>query len=176
MANPWSILGLRKSSEDELVWRGYANTLRQASHDTQRRRARDAFEAIELGLWGRFGDAIERDLPDPLREERAWYDGPLAHELTELDRLLADRQPIGEIAIRDHLDQLFEDPALQRADTYLRVEPVLAALLEKHLPRSEPFVLLALDRFHHVTDQALEHPAIARLLDRADELALVDAL
>lgn len=177
MANPWSILGLRKWSDGDPVWHGYAKTLRQVSNDAQRRRARDAFEAIELGLWGRFGDAIEQDVPAPPLEEESWtYDGSLAPELMALDRLLAGPQPIDEMAIRDQLERLFDEPALQRADVYLRVEPTLAALLEQHLPRSEPFVLFALDRFHHVTDQALQHPAIARLLDRADELALIEAL
>lgn len=176
MANPWSILGLRKSSDDDQLWRGYAKTLRQASDDVQRRRARDAFEAIDLGLWGRFADAIEPDLSKSVEHQvQPWaYDGPLASELDKLDRLLSAHDPIDQMAVRDQLEALFDDPAMQQSSSYLLVEPALAALFEKHLPRSEPFVLLALDRFHHLTDQARAHPALARLLDRADELSLLD--
>lgn len=177
MANPWSILGLRKSADDEQLWRGYAKTLRQLVDKRRLVRARDAFDAIEHGLWGRFADAIEPDQPDGPADWRPTpaYDGPLARELTELDDLLSGQHPIDEFAVRDRLDALFEDSTMRQAEAYLRVEPALADLLERHLPRSEPFVLIALDRFHHVTDQAREHKAISRLLDRADELALIEA-
>lgn len=178
MADPWTILGLRKGADDEQLWRGYAKVLRQVPNEEQRRRARDAFEALTMGLWGRFADSVNPDQSEPVRaaDEAGVYDGPLSRELAELDKLLSGHRPIDEMAIRDQFGALFDDPSLQQAEVYLQVEPALAALLEKHLPQSEPFVLLALDRFHHVTDQAREHPSLAHLLDRADELALLESV
>lgn len=178
MANPWSVLGLRKSSDEEQIWRVYASALRQPSNELHRRRARDAFEAMELGLWGKFANEVEPSLSTSIQRgvsERA-YDGPLAAELAKLDDLLASRDRIDRTAVRNQLDALFEDSAMQQASTYLAVEPELAALLERHLPWSEPFVLIVLDRFHHLTDQAREHSVLARLLERADDLSLLEAL
>lgn len=178
MANPWSVLGLRKSSDEEQIWRCYASALRQPSNENHRRRARDAFEAMELGLWGKFADEVEPCLSPSIQQggsARA-YDGPLAAELAKLDDLLASQDLIDRTAVRDQLDALFEDSTMQQASTYLAVEPEIADLLERQLPRSEPFVLVALDRFHHLTEQASEHPALARLLDRASELSLLEML
>src|SRR5690349_15266349 len=100
LANPWTILGVRKSCDAGQLWGGYAAALRQSSDERKRRRARDAYEAISLGLWGRFADSAE---PVPVEADgsvQAWsYDGPMRDQLGDIDRLLSSSGPVDEIEL-----------------------------------------------------------------------------
>ena len=176
LANPWSTLGVRKSCDIGQLWSGYAEALRQTFDERKRQRVRDAFDAIRLGLWGKFAESLER-CDVQAHPAQAWsYDGPLSNCLTDLDRLLSASGPVEKTELTQRVEALFDDPAMLQAEIYLRVEPALAELLESHLPKSESVLTLALDRFHRLTEQARDHPGIARLMDRAEDADLVEAL